>query len=168
MLEILLVLAIMGLIASVLVGGAARLLTDRPVSAEDIFWKAVQDARKMSLQSDREVSLQFVTDDTTKMQAFVVSNGIQTKQFPVAMKAGDNLEVSFLAAQPTGSNVIMIAGTVLETQKVNVTFYPDGTCTSFRAQFFRNGDAHIVGIDPWTCAPVLTPADANNPGTPST
>ena len=120
----------------------------------------------MSLQSDHDVSLQFVADDTSKSKAFVVSDGTQTKQFPVP--AADNLEVSFLASQPTGSNVIMIAGTVLETQKVNVTFYPDGTCTSFRAQFFRNGDAHIVGIDPWTCAPVLTPADPNNPSTPST
>ncbi len=166
LLEILLVLAIMGLIASVLVGGAARLLTDRPVSPEEIFWKAVQEARKMALKNNDDVGLQFVSDDASKSKAFVVTDGNETKQFPVP--AADNLEINFLAAQPTGGNMIMVAGTVLETQKVAVTFYPDGTCTAFRTQFFRNGDAHIVSIDPWTCAPVLTPADPNNPSAPST
>jgi hypothetical protein len=51
---------------------------------------------------------------------------------------------------------------LLETQPVgHVTFYSDGTCTAFRLQIMRNGAAHILSIDPWTCAPVLTPSEQN-------
>lgn len=158
LLEVLLTLSIIGLIASVLVGGAARLMDDRPVSAGDLFWQAVQEARATALKSECEVGLRFV-DDREKGKSFVVAGeGGVLRQFPIPA-AGD-LEVTFLVPQKGGS-LIMIAGTVLETQKIAaVTFYPDGTCSAFRAQFFRNGASHIVAIDPWTCAPVLTSSDA--------
>jgi hypothetical protein len=155
-LEILLVLAIAGLIASVLIGGAASLLNDKPVSAEEVFWKAVQEARKTALKSEHDVNLRFFDED--KVKKFIVSDGQSTKEFPVP--ASSNLDVSFLVPQP-GGTVVVIRGAVVETQKIPaVTFYPDGTCTAFRAQFFRSGTPNLVAIDPWTCAPVLTPADA--------
>jgi prepilin-type N-terminal cleavage/methylation domain-containing protein len=157
LLEILLVLAIIGLISGVLVVGVTSLLNDKPVSAEEIFWKAVQEARKTALKSEHEVTLRF--SDEERVRKFVVSDGQTTKEFPVQVK-GD-LDVSFLIPQ-AGGNLIVIAGAAVETQKVPaVIFYPDGTCTAFRAQFFRSGTPNLVAIDPWTCAPVLTPADAN-------
>jgi hypothetical protein len=42
----------------------------------------------------------------------------------------------------------------------SVTFYDDGTCTPFRVQLRTNAGAHMLTIDPWTCAPVLTKSDA--------
>jgi type II secretion system protein H len=159
LLEILLVLAIMGLMASVLIGGAVSLLSDKPVSAEEVFWKAVQEARKAALKSEHDVTLKFVGTAQDKVKEFVITNGDATSEFPIA-SPGD-LEVSFLVAQKGGA-VIMVAGTVIETATIPaVTFYPDGTCTAFRTQFVKNGGSHTVAIDPWTCAPVLTPADAN-------
>lgn len=161
LLEVLLALAIIGVIASVLVGGAAGLMNDKPKSADEVFWAAVQEARKMALKSEREVALRFVDEKEKGVKAFVVTDGQQSQTLPVSA-AGD-LEISFLLPQK-GGNVIMIAGTVLETTKVEaVTFYPDGTCTAFRVQFYRNGAASIQSIDPWTCAPVLPPNDPNNP-----
>lgn len=151
----------MGLIASVLVGGAMQLVSDRPVSPDEVFWKSVQEARKLALRSEHEVSFQFVQDDANKTREFVVSDGSTRQEYPVPA-AGD-LEVTFLAAQAAGGNMILIAGTAVETQKVPVTFYPDGTCTAFRTQFYRNGAVHTLSIDPWTCAPVLTPTDPNAP-----
>jgi general secretion pathway protein H len=41
-----------------------------------------------------------------------------------------------------------------------VTFYNDGTCTPFRAQVRTYAGAHMLSVDPWTCAPVLTKTDA--------
>lgn len=158
LLEILLVLAIAGLIASVLVGGAASLLNDKPVSAEEVFWKAVQEARKTALKSEHEVTLRF-SGEEKGVKKFIVSEGQSAKEFPVLTKNTD-LDVTFLVPQP-GGTIVVIRGAVIETAKVPaVVFYPDGTCTAFRAQFYRAGTPNIIGIDPWTCAPVLTPADA--------
>jgi prepilin-type N-terminal cleavage/methylation domain-containing protein len=162
LLEMLLALAIIALIATVLVGASANLLNQQqPVSADDVFWKAVQAARKAALLQEHEVQLKFATDDMTKAKEFLLLDGDATKEFPI--KDPGDLEVSFLVAQK-GGNMIMIGGTALETQTVPVVkFYADGTCSQFRIQFFRNGAAHQLAIDPWTCAPVLTPSDPNAP-----
>jgi hypothetical protein len=54
----------------------------------------------------------------------------------------------------------LVGGVALESNPTtHVTFYSDGTCSPFRAQFTRPGAASIQSIDPWTCAPVLTPPD---------
>ena len=161
LLEILLSLAIIALIGSVLIGGSAQLLNDKPVSADDVFWKAVQEARKTALNSGREVRLTFL-DDKDKGKAFIVDDGTVKQQFPVAAGPTDNLEVTFLSTQKSTSS-ILVGGVLLETQTTRVKFYPDGTCTPFRTQFFRNGAQHILSIDPWTCAPVLAPPDPNAP-----
>ena len=96
-------------------------------------------------------------DDREQGKGFALANGSATKLFSIP-QAGD-LEVTFLSQQK-GGNMIMIAGTVLETQPVKaVTFYPDGTCSPFRIQFYRKGDVHIDSIDPWTCARLLAPLE---------
>ncbi|MFZ1056073.1 MAG: hypothetical protein WAN79_10410, partial [Opitutaceae bacterium] len=59
------------------------------------------------------------------------------------------------------SSSILIGGIVVETEPLtSVTFYDDGTCTPFRAQIRTNGGAHLLSIDPWTCAPILAKTDA--------
>jgi len=161
LLEVLLVLALLGLLAAVLIGGGAQLLNSQPTSADDVFWEAVQEARKMALKSENDVVMTYV-DDRQGGKAFVVTGSGTAKSFPIA-KAGD-LEVTFLSQQK-GGTAIMIAGTIVETQKVDaVTFYADGTCSPFRVQFFRNGAVHLASIDPWTCAPMLTAADEQAAG----
>ena len=154
------VLALIGLLSTVLISGGAALLNTKPSSPQEVFWESVQEARKMALKTEHEVTIRYV-DDKDLGKAFIVA-GDSTKQFPIP-KAGD-LEVSFLSQQK-GGTLVMIAGTVLETQKIElVTFYPDGTCQPFRAQFFRGGTTQLLSIDPWTCAPVLAAAE-NRPGT---
>ena len=165
LLEVLLVLALIGLLATVLITGGAQLLNREPQSPDEVFWAAVQEARKMALKSETDAVMKYV-DDPEKGAAFVVQCGATTKQFSIP-KPGD-LHVSFLSQQK-GGQVIMVAGTVLETTKIEtVTFYGDGTCQPFKIQFYHNGAAHIASIDPWTCAPVLTPTDSNgNPVNPT-
>lgn len=157
LLEVLLVLALIGLLSAVLVTGGTQLLNHEPTSPDEVFWAAVQEARKMALKSEGEVVMRFV-DDREQGKAFVVTSNSASKSFPIP-KAG-SLEITFLAQQK-GGTMIMIAGTVIETQKVDsVTFYPDGTCSPFRVQFYRDGAVHLASIDPWTCAPMLTTDDA--------
>jgi general secretion pathway protein H len=63
-----------------------------------------------------------------------------------------------------GGNTILVGGVLIESKTIpHVTFYSDGTCQAFRAQFTRGGASSILSIDPWTCAPVLPPPDPNAP-----
>ncbi|HUR58290.1 MAG TPA: hypothetical protein VM029_11310, partial [Opitutaceae bacterium] len=51
---------------------------------------------------------------------------------------------------------ILVGGVMIESKPLTyVTFYPDGTCTPFRAQVVRNGGTHVLSVDPWTCAAML-------------
>src|SRR2546430_1750169 len=72
LLEILLCLAIIALLGSVLIGGAAHLLNEQPTSADDVFWKAVRDARKAALKAEHDMRLKF---DKEKKQ-FVLVDGL--------------------------------------------------------------------------------------------
>jgi prepilin-type N-terminal cleavage/methylation domain-containing protein len=173
LLEVLLAIAIIALIATVLIGGSARLLNDQPVSVDDVFLKAVQEARKTALKSEHDIRLKF---DKEKKQFLIVDGNAASvlapdgytkeeaplKTFPVFVPSGSDLTVEFLGASAKGGNVIMVGGVMIESQPIPfVTFYSDGTCTAFRLQVMRNGAAHILSIDPWTCAQVLTPSEPN-------
>lgn len=175
LLEILLSIAIIGLIAAVLVGGSARLLSEQPVTATEIFWKSVQEARKAALKSGHEVRLKFEKEK----KRFVLIDGLAPstlaadgftreemplKTFPISAAAAGDLAVEFLGASSKGGSLILVGGVALDTQTVPfVKFFSDGTCTAFRVQFSRNGSASILSIDPWTCAPMLAPVDPNAP-----
>jgi general secretion pathway protein H len=174
LLEILLAIAIIALIAGVLIGGSAKLLSDQPTSADDVFWKAVQEARKTALKTEHDIRLKFNKDK----KAFLIVDGnappalaadgftkeeAALKTFPVLATAAEDLVVDFLGASAQGGNRILVGGVVLDTQRINyVTFYSDGTCSPFRLQIMRSGAAHTLSIDPWTCAQVLTPSDQNS------
>jgi general secretion pathway protein H len=165
LLELMLALGIIALVGVVFIGGSAQMLNDRPVSADDVFWKAVQEARKQALKSGNEFRITFV-DERDKGKRFVVSDGTAPRDFPLPATVGPDFTVTFLTTQK-GASAVLIAGQMVETQTVPaVIFYGDGTCTAFRAQFQRGGNTHLIAIDPWTCAPVLTPPDPNAPLAP--
>ena len=176
LLEVLLSIAIIGLLATVLVGGSAHLLNEQPAAPVDIFWTAVREARKKALQTEHEIRLKY---DKDKKQ-FLLIDGIAPttlaadgftreerplKQYPIPSGTSGDLTVDFLGPAPKGGgNAILVGGVLIESQTIPfVTFFSDGTCTAFRAQFMRNGGTSIHSIDPWTCAPVLLPKDPNAP-----
>ena len=177
LLEILLAIAIIGLLGAVLIGGSASLLAERPATPDAVFEQVVQECRKKALKSQQDVRLAFRKDGETRRFVILDSAAPPTDpglvftvpdpnagvlaEFPIPNAA--DLEVSFLLAQK-GGNMILVGGIAVETTtRPYVTFYADGTCTPFRAQFFRSGSTQIKAIDPWTCAAVLTPPDPNAP-----
>lgn len=154
MVEILLVLALVALLAGVLIGGSSALLAQKTPSPDEAFWQVTQEARKTALQSSRDIRLSF----DPKAKAFLLDDGLAPRTFPVASTSTADLMIDFLSTQKSGGT-ILLGGTVVETQPLptGVTFYADGTCTPFRVQVRANGGAHILAIDPWTCAAVLDP-----------
>jgi prepilin-type N-terminal cleavage/methylation domain-containing protein len=156
LLEILLAIAVIGLLATTVIGLSSNLLTAKPSTPDDVFWQACQAARKAALESGRDESLSF--DPKTK--AFSLSDGTVVKTFPVPA-APDDLVVDFFTTQ-SGPSFMLLGGTLVQTHPIpSVAFYNDGTCVPFQVQFRARGAAHVQSIDPWTCAPVLTPPDAN-------
>jgi len=176
LLEVLLSLALIALLASVLVGLSSRLTTDQPATASDVFWLAVREARKAALKSEHEIRLTFDKDKKQFLlldglaPATLATDGftrIETprKTIPVPAPVSAELAVDFLAPAPKGGgSAILVGGVLIEAQTIPyVSFYPDGTCRPFRAQFVRGGATSMLTVDPWTCAPVLTPRDPNAP-----
>ncbi|HEX2100198.1 MAG TPA: type II secretion system protein [Candidatus Synoicihabitans sp.] len=150
-LEIVLVVALIGFLATALVVVGGRLLSERPLTADEVFWTAADEARKYALLHQQDVELSF--DRETRSFRARTTEGAET--FPVPGEG--ELQIDFLSLQPTGSNVL-IGGNLVETRPLrSVTFFADGTCTPFRVQLRSGGPARIIAIDPWTCAPMLTP-----------
>ncbi|MEY2879165.1 MAG: hypothetical protein RLZZ15_1545 [Verrucomicrobiota bacterium] len=172
-LELLIALAIIGMVVTALLRGSANLLGERASTPDDAFDKAVQECRKAALKDGKEIHLLFRRDRDGGKKFLVVDGeappldplaGLPPdavagvlKEIPVPAK--DDLEITFLSSQKGGDR-ILVAGVVVETTTVPfVKFYSDGTCTPFRAQFVTRDSQRILSIDPWTCAKVLTPPD---------
>lgn len=159
MLEVLLALALIALLGTVLIGGGASLLADRPLSADDVFWKTVQECRKRALKDGKDVRLTF----EAKEKKFVIADaaGLNPAKQDFSVTNATDLEVTFLTTQK-GASMILIGGIAVETQTLPaVMFYADGTCTAFRLQIQQGAGTRTLSIDPWTCAQVLTPTDPN-------
>ena len=150
LLEIIVVIALMGMLAAVLSVGASRLLADRPDSPEQIFWGAVGEARKFALTNQSEVRLRFDRES----QAFVASTEQGERSFPIQFEG--ELELNFLGMRK-GESSILVGGRLIETSPLDsVRFFDDGTCTPFRAQLIVRGQTPLVlEVDPWTCAEIL-------------
>jgi len=156
--EILLALALLGLLSAALVSGAMRLINGQPTTPEEIFWQATRAARQAALKSENDVQLSF----DPKERTFVVSGPKAPQTFE--LPAEGELAIDFLQPPTDGGGSVLVGGQLLETRTLPfVTFYADGTCSPFRVQFHANGPAHILSIDPWTCAQVLAPPDPNAP-----
>lgn len=150
LLEILVVLALVGLLTGVLVVGANRMLSRGPATPEQIFWETVDATRRYALQKDVNVRLSF--DEKARSLVPAAADGAKLPTTPLP----EGIKVEFLSAS-TGGNSILLGGERVETSTVPaVTFYSDGTCSPFRVQLRgATGVLQVLEIDPWTCAPVL-------------
>jgi general secretion pathway protein H len=150
LLEILLALAVIALLSTVLIGMSAGLLREKSATADDVFWTACQAARKEAVKTGNQVLLTF--DD--KAKAFLETDGARSQTFPIP-GASQDLSVNFLNTQGDRYS-ILVGGVAIETGTApSVVFFADGTCTPFRIQIRLPSGAHVLAVDPWTCAKVL-------------
>ena len=153
--EILLVVALIALLATIFIGGSSALLSDKAPSPDAQFWKACSEARAEALDEGKSVIMSF----DGKARGFVLDDGAAKRELPLA--GPDDLTVDFHPANSDTASSILVGGTLVETEALaSVTFYDDGTCTPFRAQMRSKAGAHMLSIDPWTCAPELAKSDA--------
>ncbi len=143
LLEILVVLALFGLVSAVLIGGSGELLKSATRNdAESTALSAIAAARNSAVLTGR--TLEMRRDD----QARLLDWGEGHTEL-----AGDE-EVRLLP--PAKASAVLIGGRVQETPLARVRFYADGTCDPFRLEIAGKQASRIFTIDPWTCA-VLSP-----------
>jgi general secretion pathway protein H len=149
LLELLVTLALIALLSGLLVAGTTALLRERPATADEVMRLAITQARRYAVENYREVRLAY----DNKGKVFHASSVDGKRDFPLVLP--EEVQIDFLTTQK--DNSMLLGGELVEMANLPyVTFYPDGTCTPFRVQLRTgNGPAHIVAIDPWTCAPVL-------------
>jgi len=147
-------LALIGLITSVLVVGANALFAEDAATPEDVFWQAVNAARKQALLSGRDVRLTYVPAERETPAALAIQGVGVADTFPFSGKS--DVKIDFLSLAKARS-AILVGGQMLETNTMPaVTFFGDGTCMPFRAQIrVGTNPARTLMIDPWTCAAVL-------------
>ena len=155
--EILLAIALIGLLSWIFVGGSTALLTEKGSSPDEQFWKVCASARKEALEEQKSVIVSY----DPKARGFLLNDGGNALAVPVS--GPDDLVIDFHPAESNSSSSVLIGGTLVETEPLtSVTFYSDGTCTPFRIQIRTGAGAHLLSIDPWTCAPVLPKTDGTS------
>jgi general secretion pathway protein H len=155
LIEILLTLALVALLSWVFIGGSTALLAGPGLSPDEQFWKACGEARKEALERQKDVLLSF----DPKQHGFVLSDGTDSRV--LRLMAPEDTEVDFHPADSDSSSSTLVGGTLVDSTPLSsATFYSDGTCTPFRAQLRTASGAHLLSVDPWTCAPVIGATDA--------
>ena len=158
LIEVLLAIALFGLLSWIFVGASNALFADKGLSPDEQFWAACAAARKEALEERKSVLLTVETKDP-RTRGFYLYDGSSKVALPLS--GPEDLVVDFHPVQSDSSSSSLIGGTLVETQPLAAaTFYNDGTCTPFRAQVGTAAGAHLLAVDPWTCAPMLTPSDA--------
>jgi general secretion pathway protein H len=90
LLEILLVIALIGMITGVFIVGAVGIADSKPPSTEDVFWQAVNGCRRQALMSGHEVTLRFAKGENDAPPALVAAweGGGERYPFGVAKTEG--------------------------------------------------------------------------------
>jgi prepilin-type N-terminal cleavage/methylation domain-containing protein len=149
LIEVLLVLALFGLVGALFITGGSEMFRARERTMTDVFWEAVQAARLQAVQEDTTVVLRF--DEKAKRILWGATDESHGLDWP-----GRNLE--FL---PTESrDTILLGGQLVDTGGLaTVRFFADGTTDRFRVQLTgADGKVSRLELDPWTAAPVLRAA----------
>ncbi len=146
LLEVVLAIAVLGLVTVLFITGGHDLFRARERTIADVFWSAVQAARLQAVQEDAVVSLRYVRED--RRVVWSSASGTHALDWP-----GKDLE--FLPVEQR--DTILLGGQLAGTGRLaHVQFYVDGGVDRFRAQLTDEaGQITRLDLDPWTCAPVL-------------
>lgn len=125
---------------------------------DDIFWKAVRQARERALFMGVEVMLlppgAPTGHSSDREEAFVLRQGSrEVGRVPLTPPKNAAPKIRFLTADLKRSTLLQPPSTA--TALSAVVFFPDGTCTPFRLEIVEGSSTRHLAVDPWTCAPLL-------------
>ena len=144
------VIALIGLLSALVVGGSVALLRDRPATGEEVLRNAIMRCRRQAVTNMQEVRMSY----DAKARIFIFTGQDGPRRVPVDVPG--ELIIDFLPEVSTSS--MLLGGNLVETEKLAyVTFFPDGACSPFRAQLRTGGPSRVLRFDPWTCAEMEGP-----------
>jgi type II secretory pathway pseudopilin PulG len=134
LLEIIMVIALLGLMIALVIGGTVSVLETKGIDAERLALQAIAEARKQAVATGQVVVLS--SDPLGKFT-----------------EAGHNQPaVRFLPLET--NDAALVGGNLVEESLPLVRFYADGTCDPFRLEFTERGSRRMLTIDSWTCTAV--------------
>lgn len=145
LLEILLVLLLIGLMGSVLIGGAMSMLdANKQTDPETALLSLMQKLRGEAVESGAIIELVQLPDD----KGFVWgADGVET----LPLREG-GARVRLIRAE--FGRASLIGGQLEEYPLERMRFYPDGSCDPARVQVRKGDTRRVYAIDPWTAAPL--------------
>ncbi|TVR50722.1 MAG: prepilin-type N-terminal cleavage/methylation domain-containing protein [Puniceicoccaceae bacterium] len=153
--EIILVVAMIGLFVSLLVVNYETLLRRGPMqTVEETFWRATREARQRALFQRQPQRVVF----DEEAHAFIIRSPGGDRNFrldrgrwPADMEA----EVTFFQDLPEDGYRLIRGELVRQRPIPQVVFYPDGSCTPFEVRLEVGDSSRSIRIDPWTGAELL-------------
>ncbi len=154
LIEILVVLAIIALLASVLLSGGSQWAQRRDPSLLEQIGQVFLRTREKALTENLDFVVQLVEGKGTTPWALRVrsSNGGE-EVFPLSTNPGERAQ--FLAPADKNSLTLVRGNLVERGESVAVRIFSDGTCSPFRLLHGGQQSSETLEIDPWTCAPQL-------------
>ena len=157
--EILLVVALIGVMASVFVINFDTLIRQNEAdSLEQAFWQASSEARNLALFERRPQDLRYDPEN----KAYTVGAGAKVKRYEVDTSSWKkDLETEVLFKQRLSDDSYrLVAGQLVTQREIPlVRFYPDGTCMPFVLEIKAGDDLRSIEIDPWSGAELLSADD---------
>lgn len=140
--EILLVLALLVLFATLLLPGVNSMLREIEArTPEQRFGSLVLDARQQALETGRTIELRY---------------DAETRRFRVGPTWSEPLPagVQWELLPALEGQTVLLGGQLVATGEMRrVRFFPDGTCDPFRLQIRdQAAPPRLLVADPWTCA----------------
>ena len=144
LIETIVVLMLIGMIASVLISGATALFNNaREQDPETAVLSLFQKIRGEAVESGQVIELKPLPDDAGFVWG---SDGVET------LPKREGYTVRLL--NPEIVSASLIGGQLEEKVLPKVRFYPDGSCDPLRIQVRRGETRRVYAIDPWTAAPL--------------
>ena len=148
--EVLLVLALLVLFATLLLPGVNSILHEIEArTPEQRFGRLVLEARQRALETGRTIELRYDRE---------------TRRFRVGPAWSEALppEVQWELLPAMQGPTVLIGGQLVATGELRrVRFFPDGTCDPFRLQIReQSASPRLLVADPWTCALSLPPVES--------
>jgi len=157
--EILLVIALIAIMASVFVINFDVLIRQNETdSLEHAFWKASSETRNLAMFERRVQDLRYDPDS----MAYLVGTGESAKRFAVDTSDwSEETEVEVLFKQKLSDDSYrLIGGKLITLREIPlVRFFPDGTCMPFILEIRVGEDLRSIEVDPWSGAELLASED---------
>ena len=144
LIETIVVLMLIGLIASVLISGASSLFNNaREQDPETALLSLFQKVRGEAVESGQVIEMKPLPEDAGFLYG---ADGVEM------LPKREGYTVRLISPEIVSAS--LIGGQLEEKPLLKVRFYPDGSCDPMRIQIRRGDTRRVYAIDPWTAAPL--------------